>query len=114
MELEREVVARKRAEASLQSRAMSYKEQGVRVKETNAALKVLLQQRDADRAELEEKVPLNVNKRIMPYLDQSERAKTGCKAKGVCRDPGIQPERDRLAARAQSLLQNVAAFAYRA
>lgn len=81
MELEREVVVRKRAEASLQSRAMAYKEQAVRVKETNAALKVLLQQRDADKIELEEKVLLNINQLVMPYLDKLKRRKLDAKQK---------------------------------
>jgi DNA-binding CsgD family transcriptional regulator len=81
VELEREVVVRKRAEAALQSRAMAYKEQAVRVKETNAALKVLLQQRDADKIELEEKVLLNVNQLILPYLDKLKRRKLDAKQK---------------------------------
>ncbi len=81
MELEREVVVRKRAETSLQSRAVAYKEQAVRVKETNAALKVLLQQRDADKIELEDKVLLNVNQLILPYLDKLKRRKLDAKQK---------------------------------
>jgi PAS domain S-box-containing protein len=81
MELEREVAVRKRTEASLQSKAMALKEQAVRVKEANTALKVLLQQRDADRAEVEEKVLLNVNKLIMPYLDKLKGRKLDAKQK---------------------------------
>jgi DNA-binding CsgD family transcriptional regulator len=81
MELEREVAVRKMAEASLHSKAMAFQEQAVRVKETNAALKVLLKQRDTDRAELEEKVLLNVNKLIMPYLDKLKGRKLDAKQK---------------------------------
>jgi PAS domain S-box-containing protein len=81
MELEREVVIRKKAETALQNKAMALKEQAVRVKEANAALKVLLKQRDADKIELEEKVLLNVNQLILPYLDKLKRRKLDAKQK---------------------------------
>ncbi len=40
------------------------------LEEVVTALKVLLEQREIDRAELGEKVLLNVSKRILPYLDK--------------------------------------------
>ena len=81
MELEREVAVRRKAETALQNKATALKEQAVRVKEANAALKVLLKQRDADKIELEEKVLLNVNRMIMPYLDKLKRRKLDAKQK---------------------------------
>ena len=81
MELEQEVTVRKTAEAYLESKSMALKEKSVYVKEVNTALKVLLRKRDADRAELEEKVLLNVNKLIMPYLDKLKGRKLEAKQK---------------------------------
>jgi PAS domain S-box-containing protein len=74
-ELAREVETRRQAETALTEKVMAFKDQAVRLKEANAALKVLLQQRDLDRVELEEKVLLNVNQLIMPYLDKLKRRK---------------------------------------
>jgi PAS domain S-box-containing protein len=81
MELEREVAVRKRAEASLKSKAMALEEQAVHIKEANTALKVLLKHREADRVELEEKVLLNINKLIIPYLDKLKERKMDAKQK---------------------------------
>ena len=81
VKLAQELVIRKKAEADLQTRAIAFKEQAVRVKETNAALRVLLRQRDADRLELEEKVLLNINQLIMPYVDKLKRRKLDAKQK---------------------------------
>jgi PAS domain S-box-containing protein len=81
VKLEKEVVIRKKAEVALQTKAMALKEQAVRLKEANAALRVLLRQRDADKAELEEKVLQNINQRILPYLDKLKRRKLDAKQK---------------------------------
>ena len=81
MELKREVATRKKAEMALSNKAMAFRNQAVRLKEANAALKVLLQQRDADKLELEEKVLLNVNQLILPYLDKLKRRKLDAKQK---------------------------------
>jgi PAS domain S-box-containing protein len=80
-ELEQQVLVRKEAENALRNKAMELKEKAVRLREANAALKVLLQQRDADKIELEEKVLLNVNQLIMPYLDKIKRRKLDAKQK---------------------------------
>ena len=45
--------------------------------ETNSALKVLLQQRDLDRVELEDKVLANINDQVMPYIAKLEKLTTG-------------------------------------
>ncbi|MDZ7579259.1 MAG: hypothetical protein U5R30_01160 [Deltaproteobacteria bacterium] len=56
VELKRQVAISKAAEIALHNKAMELKDQSVRLKEMNAALKVLLKQRDADKLELEEKM----------------------------------------------------------
>jgi PAS domain S-box-containing protein len=81
MVLEKEMVVRNEAETALHNKAMELKDQTVRLKEANSALKVLLQQRDADKIELEEKVLLNISKLIMPYLDKLKRRKLDAKQK---------------------------------
>jgi PAS domain S-box-containing protein len=75
MDLEKEVEIRKKAEIALHNKVMEFKDQAVRLLEVNTALKVLLKQRDSDKLELEEKVLLNVNQLIMPYLDKLKRRK---------------------------------------
>ena len=81
MELKQEVAVRKTTEAYLESKSMALKEKSVYIKEVNTALKVLLRMRDADRADLEEKVLLNVNKLIMPNLDKLKGRKLDAKQK---------------------------------
>lgn len=41
-----------------------------RLKETNVALKILLEQREEDKKEFEEKILFNVEKRVFPYLEK--------------------------------------------
>jgi DNA-binding NarL/FixJ family response regulator len=60
---------------------LAIKDYAVRLKEANAALKVLLKQRDQDKIELEEKVLLNVNQLIIPYLGKLKRRKLDAKQK---------------------------------
>ncbi len=81
MDLEQEMMIRKKAEKALLNKTMKIKDQAVRLKEGNAALRVLLKQRDADKLELEEKVLLNVNQLIIPYLDKLKRRKLDAKQK---------------------------------
>ncbi len=81
MDLAQEVVAREKAQRALENRALALKDYAVRLKEANAALKVLLKQRDQDKIELEEKVLLNVNQLIIPYLGKLKRRKLDAKQK---------------------------------
>jgi len=80
-ELELEVANRKKAEKALRNKTAELKDQAVHLQEANAALKVLLKQREADRIELEEKVLLNVNRLIMPYLGKIKRRRLDAKHK---------------------------------
>jgi PAS domain S-box-containing protein len=79
--LEKEMANRKEAEKALRNKTAELKDQAVHLQEANAALKVLLKQREADRIELEEKVMLNVNRLIMPYLEKIKRRQLDAKLK---------------------------------
>jgi PAS domain S-box-containing protein len=78
-DLETEIANKKKAEKALRQKTVELKDQAIHLKEANAALKVLLKQREADRIELEEKVLLNINQLIMPYLGKIRRRKLDAK-----------------------------------
>jgi len=81
LDLAQEVAVREKAQRALKNRVLAIKDYAVRLKEANAALKVLLKQRDRDKIELEEKVLLNVNQLIIPYLGKLKRRKLDAKQK---------------------------------
>ena len=68
--LKAEILNRKKAEQDLQRQRLELKKKAAGLSEANAALKVLLRQRETDRIELEEKVLLNAKLLISPYLDK--------------------------------------------
>ncbi|MBM4145611.1 MAG: PAS domain S-box protein [Nitrospira sp.] len=78
----RDVTDRKRGEEALKEREKELEIKTKNLEEMNAALNVLLKKREEDKAELEEKVLLNIKQLIEPYvlkLKQSgldERQKT--------------------------------------
>jgi DNA-binding CsgD family transcriptional regulator len=80
-DLELEIVHRKQAEEALRNKTIELKEKAIGLEEANAALKVLLKQREVDKIELEEKVLLNVNQLIIPYLGKLKRKKLDAKQK---------------------------------
>jgi DNA-binding CsgD family transcriptional regulator len=80
-ELAVEIVHRKQAEKALQNKTKELNNQAIRLQESNSALKFLLKQREADKIELEEKVLLNVNQLIIPYLEKIKRRKLDAKQK---------------------------------
>ncbi len=59
----RDITERKKAEEELKVKSLS-------LEEVNAALKVLLKQRDHDKEELEEKILNNVKKLVLPYIER--------------------------------------------
>lgn len=63
-----DITARKEAEERLRA-------QGVRLREANAAMKVLINQREQDRVELEESILDNVKLLIVPYLEKLKRTR---------------------------------------
>jgi DNA-binding NarL/FixJ family response regulator len=66
----REIEERKQIEASLRQKEEELRQQAIHLQETNTALKILLNQREHDKEELEEKVLANVKERILPYLEK--------------------------------------------
>jgi PAS domain S-box-containing protein len=61
-QLEAEITVRKEAEKTLSMKSRN-------LEEVNTALKVLLEQREQDKNELEDKILFNVRKLILPYID---------------------------------------------
>jgi DNA-binding CsgD family transcriptional regulator/GAF domain-containing protein len=66
--LEQEVQTRRDAEKALQAERLN-------LQEVNAALKVLLRQREADRKELEDKVVSNVKELVLPHLEKLKKSR---------------------------------------
>lgn len=60
----------KRTEKSLKEREKELKVKTVNLEEMNAALRVLLRRMEEDRRELEDKVRLNIQQMIQPYLER--------------------------------------------
>jgi PAS domain S-box-containing protein len=65
-----EIKERKHAEAALRRKAKELHLHSGKLQEMNAALKVLLKQREEDKRELEEKVMANVKELLLPYLEE--------------------------------------------
>jgi len=73
--LRREIEERKLAERSLRQKERELKLNALHLEETNVALKVLLEQREKDKNELEEKVLTNVRGLLLPCLERLQ----GCR-----------------------------------
>jgi PAS domain S-box-containing protein len=71
----RDITRRKRAEDELKKRERELDAKSRNLEEVNIALKVLLKQREDDRAELEEKVLTNVKKLVEPFLEKLKRTR---------------------------------------
>jgi DNA-binding CsgD family transcriptional regulator len=70
-----DITALKLAEESLKTREQELEDQKQNLEETNIALKVLLQQREKDKLELEQKFLTNIKQMVFPYLDKLKRAR---------------------------------------
>jgi PAS domain S-box-containing protein len=68
--LRREIEERKLAEKNLRKKERELNLNALHLEETNIALKVLLEQRDKDKNELEEKVLANVRGLLLPCLER--------------------------------------------
>ena len=68
------ITERKRVEEALRKREYDLEIQSRHLEEANAALRVLLRQREADKAELEEKVLSNVKELVAPYVERLKRS----------------------------------------
>jgi PAS domain S-box-containing protein len=70
----RDITDRVQAEEALKARDKELQVKTSNLEETNTALKVLLNKRDEDRKELEEKVKLNMKWMVLPYLDKLKKS----------------------------------------
>ncbi len=64
----RDISERKKAEQAIKERESELDIKNESLEEMNAALRVLLKRRDEDKTELEEKVLLNIQELVLPYL----------------------------------------------
>lgn len=62
-------------EMQVEERTRELKDKTRRLEEFNAALKVLLKQREDDRTELEESILLNVRSLVIPYLEKLKKTR---------------------------------------
>jgi DNA-binding CsgD family transcriptional regulator len=67
------ITALKLTEEALRKSEAQLTQQKTELEEANIALKVLLKQREADKADLEHKVITNVKEMVMPYLEKLKR-----------------------------------------
>ena len=72
---------RKLAETALRRKTKELHLHSGKLQEMNAALKVLLKQREEDKTELEEKVMANVNELLLPYLEKLKTSRLDAKGK---------------------------------
>ncbi|MHA1940786.1 MAG: PAS domain S-box protein, partial [Candidatus Hodarchaeales archaeon] len=70
----RNISERKKAEIALKKRTKELKYKTQSLEEVNTALNVLLEKRDADKSELEEKIVVNLKELIMPYLEKLKKS----------------------------------------
>jgi PAS domain S-box-containing protein len=66
----RDITRQKLAEDELKKRERELETKSRNLDEVNIALRVLLKQREEDKTELEEKVSLNIQELVQPYLDK--------------------------------------------
>jgi PAS domain S-box-containing protein len=71
-----DITESKQAEQALQEREAELAARSDDLEEVNAALKVLLKKREADKWEIEERVLLNVNELIVPYLEKFKKSRS--------------------------------------
>jgi DNA-binding CsgD family transcriptional regulator len=83
--LRAEIQNRKKAERALKQKTEELQAQSEDLSEMNAALRVLLQQREADRIELEKKVLSNINELVRPQLNRLAGKKLDSRATALVR-----------------------------
>jgi DNA-binding CsgD family transcriptional regulator len=69
-----DITERKRAEEALKAKEKELQVKTSNLEEANIALEVLLNKRDEDRKELEEKVKLNMKWMVLPYLEKMKKS----------------------------------------
>lgn len=71
----RDITERKTAENTLKKREEELEIKTVLLEEANAALKVLLKQRERDKEEIEEKILMNVREMVLPFVEKMKLTK---------------------------------------
>jgi DNA-binding CsgD family transcriptional regulator len=64
----------KQAREALRQREAALESRKNELEEVNTALRVLLKQREGDKAKLEERVLLNVKRRVLPHVEKLKRS----------------------------------------
>jgi len=75
----RDITRQKRAEAAIKKREAALKAKTSELGEVNSALRVLLDQRQRDRKDLEEKVVSNIKELALPYIDKLKKSRLDSK-----------------------------------
>ncbi len=71
----RDITDRKLAEAAVEKRGRELERKTHELEELNAALRVLLKCREEDKNELEERMLLNIEKLVLPYLEKLKKGR---------------------------------------
>jgi PAS domain S-box-containing protein len=72
-----DIAERKHAEKVLKEKDIKLERQAKNLEEVNIALKVLLDQRDKEKADFKENLLINLKKLIFPYIEKLENRKLG-------------------------------------
>ena len=72
----RDVTKRKKAEDALRKSEAELSEKSRHLEEVNAALKVLLKQREGDKADLEGRLSANVKELLLPYVEKLKNTRS--------------------------------------
>jgi PAS domain S-box-containing protein len=73
-QLKQDAIEREIAQKELKKREQKLELQTRKLEEINTALKVILEKRNEDKVEIEEKVRLNINEMILPYLEKLRKS----------------------------------------
>ncbi len=79
----RDINERKLAEEALKKRETELNIQSANLEQANVALKVLLQHREKDREELEQKVLANVKELVLPFVEELQKTLSDDKGKAL-------------------------------
>jgi len=76
VQLKQEAMKRGIAQKELQKREQKLKLQTIKLEEINTTLKVILEKRNEDKVEIEERLLLNINEMILPYLEKLRKSRS--------------------------------------
>jgi len=76
VQLKQEAMKREIAQKELKKREQKLKLQTLKLEEINTTLKVILEKRNEDKVEIEERLLLNINEMILPYLEKLRKSRS--------------------------------------